>query len=90
MQCLQANFFSDGKCVLSIRANVSLDKEIEPGEAPTIEGNSPLAIALSKATGFEMGSSGRVIRVNDRIEFIGKGRPYIILIVLAIRGEGII
>ncbi len=84
------NFFSNGKCVLSIRANVSLDKEIEPGEAPVIEGDTPLAFALSKATGIEMGSSGRVIRVNDRIEFIEKGIPYIILIVLAIKGEGVV
>lgn len=81
-------FFSSGRCVLFIRANVSLDKEVEHGKAPVIEGDTPLAIALSKATGFKMdGSSERVIRVNDRIEFIDKGMTYIILKVLAVGGE---
>ncbi len=81
----------NGRCVLSIRANVSLDKEIEPGEAPVIEGDTPLAFALSKAAGLEIGgSSGRVIHVNDRIEFIDKGVPYIILKLIGIRGEGIV
>ncbi len=85
------NFFSNGKCVLSIRANVSLDKEIEPGEAPVIEGDTPLALAFSKAAGLKMGkNSGRVIHVNDRIEFIDDGVPYIILKVLAVGGEGIV
>lgn len=85
------NFFLNNECILSIRANVSLDKEIGlPGE-PVIEGDTPLAFALSKATGFRMGESGeRVIRVNDRIEFIDKGKPYIILKVLEARGEGIV
>lgn len=85
------DFFSNGRCVLSIRANVSLDKEIGPGEAPVIEGDTPLAFALSKAAGLEIGgSSGRVIHVNDRIEFIDKGVPYIILKLIGIRGEGIV
>lgn len=85
------NFFSNGRCVLSIRANVSLDKEIEPGEAPVIEGDTPLALAFSKAAGLKMGkNSGRVIHVNDRIEFIDDGVPYIILKVLAVGGEGIV
>lgn len=71
-----------------IIANVSLDKEVEHGKAPVIEGDTPLAIALSKVTGFKMdGSSERVIRVNDRIEFIDKGMPCIILKVLAVRSE---
>lgn len=84
-------FFLNNECVLSIRANVSLDKEIGlPGE-PVIKGDTPLAFALSKATGLRMGESGeRVIRVNDRIEFIDKGKPYIILKVLEARGEGIV
>lgn len=57
-----------------IIANVSLDKEVEHGRAPVIEGDTPLAFALSKATGFGIeGSSERVIRVNDGIEFIDKG-----------------
>lgn len=85
------NFFSNGKCVLSIRATVSLDKDIEPGEAPVIEGNAPLALALSKATGFMIGgSSERVIRVDEHIEFIDKGMAYIVLKVHGIRGEGIV
>jgi len=85
------DFFSNGRCVLSIRANVSLDKEIEPGEAPVIEGDTPLAFALSRAAGHKIGgSSGRVIHVNDRIEFIDKGVPYIILKLIGIRGEGIV
>ncbi len=85
------NFFLNNECVLSIRANVSLDKEIDvPGE-PVIEGDTPLAFVLSKATGFRIGGSGeRVIRVNDKIEFIDKGIPYIILKVLEARGEGIV
>lgn len=86
------NFFFNNECVLSIRANVSLDKEIIglTGE-PVIEGDTPLAFALSKATGFRIGENGeRVIRVNDRIEFIDKGIPYIILKVLDARGEGIV
>ncbi len=85
------NFFSKGTCILSIRANVSLDKEIEPCEAPVIEGDTPLAFAFSKAAGLKIGkNSGRVIHVNDRIEFIDDGVPYIILKVLAARGEGIV
>lgn len=83
-------FFSGGRRVLSIRANVSLDKDIEPGEKPVIEGDTPLAALLSEATGFKLGEiSERTIRVNDRIEFIDNGEPYIILKVLGIRGEGI-
>ncbi len=85
------NFFLNKECVLSIRANVSLDREIGlPGE-PVIEGDTPLAFALSKAMGLRMGDSGeKVIHVNDRIEFIDKGIPYIILKVLEARGEGIV
>ncbi len=84
-------FFSKGRCVLSIHANVSLDNDIGPGEAPVIDGESPLAIALGKATGLGMGkTSERFILVNDRIEFIEKGVPYIIMTVLAVRGDGIV
>ena len=84
------NFFINGISILSIRASVSMDKESCPGEVPIIEGDSPLAFALSKATGCKMeGSSERIIRVNDNIEFIDKDIPYIILKVLGMRGEGI-
>lgn len=84
------NFFSKGKCVLSIKASVSLDKEVNCGAEPVIEGESNLAHALSIATGFKLrGDSERAIRVNDKIEFIDKGVPYIILKVIEIRGEGI-
>ncbi len=79
------NFFSNGKSVLSIRANVSLNKEIGPGAVPVIEGDTPVAFALSKATGFKMGVGfERVIRVNGRIEFIDKGVSYIILEVIEV------
>ena len=85
------NFFLNNECVLSIRANVSLDTEIGLAGEPVIKGDTPLAFALSKATGFRMGEgSERFIRVNDRIEFIEKGKPYIILKVLEARGEGIV
>lgn len=84
------NFFSHGRCILSIRANVSLDNEIVTGKAPVIEGDTPLACALREITGFKTGEiSDRIIRVNDRIEFMDKGEPCIILKVLDIRGEGI-
>lgn len=86
------NFFIKGKGVLSMRAAVSLDKDIEPGETPVIEGNNtPLALALSKATGLMIGgSSERVIRVDEHIGFYDKDVPYIVLKVLGIRGEGIV
>jgi len=82
------NFFMNGKCVLSIRANVSLDKDIDSGIVPFIDGDSPLALAFCKVTGLSnAGTSERVIRINDRIEFLDKGIPYIILTVLGTRGE---
>lgn len=85
------NFFVKGSSVLSIRASVTMDKEVHTGEMPVIEGNSPLAIALSESSGFKIGGiSGRVIRVNDRIEFFDRGNPVIILKVLGIRGEGLV
>lgn len=84
-------FFSNGECVLYMRVNVSLDKECDFSGAPVIEGNTTLAIALGKATGLKMGESKeRVIRVNDRIKFIDRGMPCIILKVLETRGEGIV
>lgn len=77
------NFFVNGKSVLSIHANVSIDKEVGPGGEPVIEGDSPLASALGRATGLKTGgTSERVIRVNDKIEFIDKGVPVIVLKVL--------
>lgn len=79
-------FFSKGKCVLYILFNVSLDKEVGKGDAPVIEGNAPLALALGKVTGFKKGEGSRIIRVNDGIEFIDKGMPCIVLKVLAVRG----
>lgn len=85
------NFFLNNECILSIRANVSLDKEIDLAGEPVIKGDTPLAFALSKATGLRMGEDGeRIIRVNDKIEFIDKGKPYIILKVLEARGDGIV
>jgi hypothetical protein len=46
---------------------------------------------VSKAAGLKMeGTSERIIRVNDKIEFIGKDVPIIILKVLGKRGEGIV
>ena len=85
------SFFLNGKPALSIRANVSLDKEIDTGVEPIIDGDSPLAIAFSQASGLKIGgTSERVIRIGDRIEFLEKGIPYIILTVLGTRGEGIV
>jgi len=83
------NFFSNGKCVLSIRANVSLDKDIDSGVEPVIQGNSPLALDLSKVTGLKTGGkSQKVILVNDNIEFVSGGESFIKLKVLEVRGEG--
>ncbi len=85
------SFFLKGRCVLAIRASVSLVKNIEPGKKPVIQGSTPLAFALSKIAGFMMeGSSERVIHVNENIEFIDKGVPYIVLKVLAVRSEEIV
>ncbi len=84
------SFFSEGRCVLYLRANVSVDNEIRYGEEPVVEGDGALAHALSKAAGLKVkGSSERVIRVNDRIEFIEKGTSYIVLAALEARGEGV-
>ncbi len=83
-------FFVKGDCVLSIHANVSLDNDIEPGEAPLIEGDNALATAFAKATRLGKGKSSKVIHVNDRIEFINKGVPRIVLKVLEAGGEGIV
>ena len=84
------NFFKNGISILSIRANVSIDQESFTGETPFIEGDSPLAYALSKATGCKMGgNTERIIRVKDNIEFIYEDIPYITLKVVRIRGEGI-
>lgn len=83
------NFFLNGKCVLSIRANVSLDKETGSGVEPVIQGNSPLALDLSKVTGLKtVGKSQKVILVNDNIEFVFGGESFIKLKVLEVRGEG--
>lgn len=83
------NFFFNGKCVLSIRANVSLDKDTCSGVEPVIQGNTPLALDLSKVTGLIMGkNSQRVILVNDNIEFVSGGESFIKLTVLEVRGEG--
>ena len=85
------NFFSEGTCVLSLRANVSTDIDIYPGREPVIQGNTNLAFVLSKLTGFKIKDAGeRIIRVDDRIEFIDKGAIYISLNVIGIRGEGIV
>ncbi len=84
------NFFKNGISTLSIHASVSIDRESFTGVEPVIIGDSPLARALSKATGCKMeGSSERIIRVNHNIEFIDEDIPYITLKVVGIRGEGI-
>ena len=85
------DFFIKGKIVLSIFASVSLDKEIYSRVEPVIEGDCALANVLHRITGFKMGgSSERVILVNDKIEFMDKGVPYIVLKLQEIRGEGIV
>ncbi len=84
-------FFIERKCVLSIRANVSLDTDIDPGTEPVIQGETDLALALGKVTGFNTGKTGeRIIRVDDRIEFTDKGVTLIALTVMGIRGELIV
>jgi len=83
-------FFINGISVLSIYVSVSMDKEINTGEEPVIHGDSPLALAFSKVTGFkDNNESERIIRFSDRIEFIDKGVFYIVLKIISVRGEGI-
>ena len=85
------NFFFKEKCVLSIRANVSLDKDIGIGIEPVIQGNNSLALDLGKVTGLRTGTgekSKRIIMVDDNIEFTSDGESYIKLKVLEVRGEG--
>ncbi len=82
------SFFLNGKCVLSIRANVSLDKDIGIGVEPVIQGNRSLALDLSKITGLRTGEgSERIIRVEENIEFTCNGKSFIKLTVLEVRGE---
>ena len=83
-------FFLNGDCLLSIRANVSLEQNIAPGQEPVIEGDSALAKAFGNATGFNIGGdSDRIIRVSGgRIEFINKEVALIVLKVIEIRGKG--
>lgn len=82
------SFFLNGKCVLSIRANVSLEKDIEVGVKPVIQGNTSLALDISKITGLRTGEgSDRVIMVKENIEFICEGKSVIKLTVLEVRGE---
>jgi rRNA maturation protein Rpf1 len=83
------SFFINGKCVLSIRANVSLDKDIRVGVEPVIQGNTLLALGISKITGLRTGEgSERVIKIENNIEFTCEGKSYIKLTVLEVRGEG--
>ena len=89
------SFFFKEKCVLSIRANVSLDKDIGIGSEPVIQGNNSLALDLGKVTGLRTGTetgtgekSKRIIMVDDNIEFTSDGESYIKLKVLEVRGEG--
>lgn len=87
------SFFFKEKCVLSIRANVSLDKDIGIGIEPVIQGNNSLALDLGKVTGLRTGTgtgekSKRIIMVDDNIEFTSDGESYIKLKVLEVRGEG--
>lgn len=82
------SFFLNGKRVLSIRANVSLDTDIANGVEPVIQGNAPLALDISKITGLRTGEgSERVIQIKDNIEFTCEGKSYIKLTVLEVRGE---
>ncbi|VVB54399.1 Uncharacterised protein [uncultured archaeon] len=90
-------FFFKEKCVLSIRAHVSLDKDIGIGIEPVIQGNNSLALDLCKVTGLRTGTetgteagekSKRIIMVDDNIEFTSDGESYIKLTVLEVRGEG--
>ena len=84
------SFFLNGKSVLSIHVSVSMDKEIHSGETPVIKGNSSLAIAFGKVTGLKSGEFGeRIIRINDRIEFIDNMVSYIVLKIRSMRGDGI-
>jgi rRNA maturation protein Rpf1 len=83
------SFFLRGKCVLSIRANVSLDRDIGIGNEPVIRGDNSVAFDLSKITGLRIGEkSKRVILVKDNIEFTDDGESCIKLKVLEVRGEG--
>jgi U3 small nucleolar ribonucleoprotein protein IMP4 len=83
------SFFLNGKCVLSIRANVTLDTDIGVGVEPTIQGNSPIALDISKITGLKIcQGSERVINVEKNIEFTCEGKSIIKLTVLEIRSEG--
>ncbi len=83
------SFFHHDECVLSIRANVSLDTDIDAGMEPIILGSNSLAFDLGRITGLRIGEeSGRVIRVDDDIEFIEGGKSIIKLRVLEIRSKG--
>ncbi len=83
------SFFLKGICILSIYFSASLDKEIHPGEKPVIDGNSSLALTFGKVTGLKAANAGeRIIRINERIEFIDKGELYIALNIRSSRGEG--
>lgn len=83
------SFFLNSKCVLSIRANVSLDTDIGVGVEPTIQGNNPITLDISKITGLKIGQgSERVINIEKNIEFTCEDKSYIKLTVLEIRGEG--
>ena len=82
------SFFLNGKCVLSIRANVSLDTDIGIGVEPVIQGNIPLALDISRITGLRTAEgSKRVIKIEKNIEFISDGKSHIKLTVLEVRGE---
>lgn len=83
-------FFLNGTSVLSIYASVSMDKKIHPGEKPVIAGDSPLALAFGKVAGLKASKVGeRIIRINERIEFIDNGVLHIALNIISSRGEGI-
>jgi len=83
------SFFLNGKCALSIRANVSLIKDIGTGIEPVIQGNNPLALDIIKVTGLRTGEkSKRVIVINDNVEFTDDGKSYIKLRILEVRGRG--
>lgn len=82
------NFFFGGRCVLSIRANVSLDTEIGAGAEPVIKGNNSLAHDISRVTGLRKDiNSRRIINIDENMEFSEDGKSYIKLTVLDVRVE---
>jgi hypothetical protein len=63
--------------------------DIGAGAEPIIQGNSPIALDISKITGLKIGEgSERIINIEKNIEFTCEGKSYMKLTVLEVRGEG--